>query len=52
MLSESFGVEVGVDVKRGCGRSPGLFIIYKDGFMREMKDRVEDLGSRLKVICM
>ncbi len=46
-LSESFNVEVGV--RQGCTVSPWLFNIYMDGFIREMKVRVQDLGARLNV---
>ncbi len=46
-LSESFMVKVGV--RQGCVMSPWLFNIYMDGFIREMKVRVQNLGARLNV---
>ncbi len=42
-LSESFSVEVGV--RQGCVMSPWLFSFYMDGFIREMKVGVWDLGA-------
>ncbi len=40
---------VGVGVREGCIMSPRLFNIYMDGFMREVRARVGDLGSWLIV---
>ncbi len=40
----SFNVEVGV--RQGCVMSPWLFNIYMDGYIREMKVGVRDLGAR------
>ncbi len=44
-LSESFNIKVGV--RQGCVMSLRLFNIYMDGYKREMKVRVQDLGARL-----
>ncbi len=46
-LSESFNTEVGV--RQGCMMSAWLFNIYMDGWIREMKVGVWDLGARLHV---
>ncbi len=46
-LSENFKVEVGV--RHGCVMSLWLFNIYMDGYIREMKGRVQDVGARLNV---
>ncbi len=46
-LSESFKVKVGV--RQGCVMSAWLFSIYMDGCIREMKVRVQDLGTILNV---
>ncbi len=46
-LSESFNVEV--SVRQGCVMSPWLFIIYVEGYVREMKVGVQGLGARLNV---
>ncbi len=43
----SFSVELGV--RQGCVMSPWLFIIYMDGYIREMKVGVWDWGARLNV---
>ncbi len=46
-FSDSFAV--GVGVRQGCVMSPWLFNIFMDGWMREMKAKVERIGERLKL---
>ncbi len=51
-FSENFEVEVGV--RQGCVMSPWLFNIFMDGFMREMKCKVVNMGAKLRlngVVC-
>ncbi len=42
-LSEGFSVKVGV--RQGCMMLPGLFSIYMDGYIREMKVGVWERGG-------
>ncbi len=46
-LSDS--VATGVGVRQGCVMSPWLFNIFMDGCMREMKAKVEKVGTRMKM---
>ncbi len=46
-VSEGFSVEVGV--RQGCVMSPWLFNIYRDGYIREKKVGIRELGARLNV---
>ncbi len=43
--SEHFEIKVGL--RQGCVMPPWLFNIYMDGVMREMKDKVGDVGVRM-----
>ncbi len=43
----SFAVEVGV--RQGCGMSPWLFNTFMDGCMREMKHKVVNAGTKLRL---
>ncbi len=46
-LSDSFAV--GVRVRQGCAMSPWLFNIFMDGCMREVKAKVGNIGTGLKL---
>lgn len=46
-LSENLDISIGL--RQGCVISTRLFSIYMDGCLREMKERVDSLGARLKL---
>ena len=46
-LSQSF--PIGVRLRQGCVMSPWLFDIFMDGYMREMKTKVWNIGTKQKI---
>ena len=39
--------EVGVGLKQGCVMSPWLFNLFMDGVMREVREKVDDVGATM-----
>ena len=39
--------EVGVGLKQGCVMSPWLFNLFMDGVMREVREKIDDVGATM-----
>ena len=44
---ESEWFEVGVGLRQGCVMSPWLFNLFMDGVMREVREKVDDVGATM-----